>query len=134
MTPTMRRYVEGRLFEWVMATAMILLAVNIYIDPGVLSSRSFMLLNDYIPGRWLVLFLTIFGLARFGALIANGKSTLYGPRIRAAAAIAGAVMWGQFAFAIIASYGPPSPGLAFWVPFVLAELYSAYRAETDARS
>lgn len=134
MTPTMRRYLEGRLFEWVMATAMILLAVNIYLDPSVLGAKSFLLINDYVSGWCLSLFLLLFGIARFVALIANGRSEIYGPRTRAIAAVAGAILWGQFALAIVLASGPPSPGLPFWGPFVLAELYSAYRAETDART
>jgi hypothetical protein len=136
VTPTIRQYVESRLFEWVMATSMVSLAVEIFFFPRILGATSFNLLTDLIPGQFIAAFLFFFGIVRIGALIANGRSIVHGPRIRAIAAIAGAVLWAQFAFSLIVEFydAPPSPGIPFWTTFVLAELYSAYRASHDVRN
>lgn len=137
MTPLVRHYVEGRLFEWVMALAMTLLAIETFVWPRTLEASAFYWLITVMPSSFIGVFLFVFGVARMGALIANGRSTVYGPRVRALGALAGAVMWAQFDLALIASYsikGPPSPGIPFWFTFTLAELYSAYRAASDDRS
>jgi hypothetical protein len=136
VNPIIRRYVESRLFEWCMSIAMTGLAVEIFFWPRILGATSFNLLTDLMPGQFISSFLLFFGIARFAALIANGRSTVHGPRIRAIAAIAGAVLWAQFAFSLIVEFydAPPSPGIPFWTTFVLAELYSAYRAASDVRT
>ncbi len=137
MTPVILHYVENRLFEWVMATAMILLAIETFIWPHTIDASAFHWLTTVLPGAFIGVFLLLFGLARFAALIANGRSTVYGPRVRALCALAGAVLWAQFELALLASFtvkGPPSPGIPFWFTFTLAELYSAYRAASDDRS
>ena len=137
MTPLVRHYLEGRLFEWVMATAMVLLSVEVFIWPRTLDASAFYWLTTLMHGSMIGGFLLLFGLARFGALVANGRSKVYGPRVRALGALAGAVLWAQFELALLAAYtvkGPPSPGIPFWFTFTLAELYSAYRAASDDRS
>lgn len=136
MTPTMRHYVEGRLFEWVMATAMVLLAVQTFVWPETLNASAFHWLTVVLPSSFIGVFLLLFGIARFGALVANGRSLVYGPFVRAFGALAGALLWAQFELAMFADFsvkGPPSPGIAFFFPFTLAELYSAYRAASDVR-
>lgn len=136
MTPTMRHYVEGRLFEWVMATAMVLLAVQTFVWPETLRTGAFYWLAVLMPGPFIGIFLLLFGIARFGALVANGRSLVYGPFVRAFGALAGAVLWAQFELAMFADFtvkGPPSPGIPFFFAFTLAELYSAYRAANDVR-
>ena len=137
MTPHIRAHLEGRLFEWVMATSMILLAVQTFVWPGTLNASAFFLLTTLMPTSLIGLFLLVFGLARFAALVVNGRSHVYGPRVRAIGALAGAVLWAQFEIALIASFTvkrPPSPGIPVWFNFTLAELYSAYRAASDDRS
>ena len=136
MTPTMRHHLEGRLFEWVMATAMVLLALECFVWPRTLEASAFYWLTTLMPSSFIGIFLLLFGVLRFAALVANGRSLVYGPRARALGALAGAVLWAQFDLALIAAYtvkGPPSPGIPFWFTFTLAELYSAYRAASDVR-
>jgi hypothetical protein len=133
----MRHHLEGRLFEWVMATAMILLSIETFVWRRTLDASAFHLLTVLMPSSFIGMFLLVFGLLRYGALIANGRSLVYGPRVRALGAIAGAVLWAQFELALLTSFtvkGPPSPGIPFWFVFTLAELYSAYRAASDDRS
>ncbi len=137
MIPEMRHYLEGRLFEWTMATAMVLLAVECFIWPETLNASEFFWLTTLMPTSLIGAFLLVFGVARFAALVANGRSLVYGPRVRALGALAGAVLWAQFDLALIAAFTvsrPPSPGIPFWLVFTLAELYSAYRAASDDRS
>jgi hypothetical protein len=136
MTPLMRHYLEGRLFEWVMATAMVFLAVETFVWSQTIAASAFHLLAEVMPGEFIGVFLLLFGTARFAALITNGRSRVYGPWVRALGALAGAVMWAQFELALVgdmSSDKPPSPGIPFWFAFILAELYSAYRAASDIR-
>jgi hypothetical protein len=130
-------YLEGRLFEWAMACSMVLLAVETFIWPMTLNASAFYWLTKVLPTSLIGIFLLTFGLVRCAALVANGRSLVHGPRIRAIGALAGAVMWAQFDLALIASFtvkGPPSPGIPFWFTFTFAEIYSAYRAASDVRS
>lgn len=141
MTPTMRRYVEGRLFEWVISIIMVMLGIQLLIWPELHVAASFVELLKVMPASAIAWFLFTFGIARVGALVANGRSTFYGPRVRAVGAVAGALLWLQFAYSLIenmdsdvlGALGAPALGIPFWIMFALAELYSAYRAETDAR-
>lgn len=132
-------YFKDRLFEWAMAVSMLLLAVQTFVWPRTLEASAFHYLVLVMPSACVGVFLFLFGLARCGALIANGRSRVYGPRVRAIGCLAGAVMWAQFDLALLAAYsmkisGPPSPGIPFWFVFTFAELYSAYRAASNVRS
>jgi len=133
MTPTMRRYLEGRLFEWVAAVCMIFIATQIFIWPDtILGADSFTLLLHFIPGFYIAIFLLLFGIGRLFSLIANGRSKVYGPRIRAYGAAAGSVLWAQFALSLADSIAiHPSPNIPIWTSFALAEIYTAYRAASD---
>jgi hypothetical protein len=136
MTPLIRRYVEARLFEWVMAIGMIGLGIEIIIFPDVVHAASFMLLAAIFPKLSIDIFLIFFGSLRIAALIANGRSLVYGPRVRAIGALAGATLWAQFDLSIIYvsrdGTAPPA-AMAFWFVFIFGELYSAYRAAGDGR-
>jgi hypothetical protein len=137
MLLSIRHYFEGRLFEWAMATSMVLLALETIVWPRTLEASAFFWMVGVMPSSLISAFLLVFGLSRMGALIANGRSLVHGPRVRAIGALAGAVLWAQFDLALIASFtakGPPSPGIPFWFTFTFAELYSAYRASSDVRS
>jgi hypothetical protein len=133
---TIRAHIEGRLFEWAMSFAMVLLALETFAWPRTLEASAFHWLTAAMPASGIGALLLLFGMARCAALITNGRSHVHGPRIRAIGALAGAVMWAQFDLALIASFtvkGPPSPGIPFWFTFTFAELYSAYRAASDVR-
>lgn len=138
MTPTMRRYVENRLFEWTMSLSMVLLSVEIFLWPRTLDASAFYWLVQVMPSGAVGIFLFCVGVARLAALFVNGRSMMYGPRVRAVGALAGAVMWAQFALALLMPFvmsekAIPSPGIPFWFLFTFAELYSAYRAAGDVR-
>ena len=131
-------HVEGRLFEWTMSIAMIFLAFEIFIWPRTLEASAFYWLVIVMPSELVGIFMLLVGMSRAIARVINGRSPLYGPRVRAVGAVAGAVMWAQFALALAMPFvmnerAIPSPGIPFWFSFTLAELYSAYRAAGDAR-
>jgi hypothetical protein len=122
-----------------MAVSMIGLAIEVFYFPKVLEAVSFETLVNLMPGKYIGWFILFFGIVRLGALIANGRSVVHGPRIRAIAAIAGAVLWAQFSFSIIVNMDnyplpSPTPNLPFWLSFIFAEIYSAYRAAIDVRN
>jgi len=137
MTPLIRHYLEGKLFEWMMSLGMIGLGLEIILMPDTVNTPSFLLISLIFPKISIDAFMIFFGSLRIAALVANGRSTVYGPHARAIGAIAGAVLWAQFDISIIYSlkHGSDSPpvAMAFWFVFIFGELYSAYRAAIDIR-
>ena len=132
-------YLEGRLFEWTMTTAMILLSVEIFLWPQTLEASAFHWLVLVLPAEIIGVVMLFVGTSRATALFINGRSILYGPRIRAVGALVGAVMWAQFDLALLMPFlmnekAIPSPGIPFWFTFTAAELYTVYRATTDVRN
>ena len=129
-------YLDGRLFEWVMSLAMVLVSVEIFIWPRTLQASAFQWMTQVLSPDFAGAILFGAGWFRVLALVANGSSMVIGPRVRAIGAICGAVMWVQFATALVKlsieqSY--PSPGIPFWYMFTIAELRIAYRAVLDVR-
>lgn len=140
--PWLRRLdhiVHGRLFEWLMTWSMLLLAVEIYIWPKTMEFSAFADLIDVITNQFVGMFMFVVGWTRAVALVLNGHAVWgvrLGPLMRSIVAVLCAVMWGQFALALLElsiSQSRPSPGLPFWSMFVLGELYVAYRAVRDGK-
>lgn len=128
------KYLEGRLFEWMMSTSMVLLAFEIYLFPNTIQFSAFSELNRVMSDKFIGLFLGTVGLIRIFSLLLNGH-TVYnirlGPLLRSIMAVFCALMWTQFAlalFQISVARAIPSPGLPFWATFVIGELYVAYKA------
>ena len=103
MTPLIRHYLEGKLFEWMMSLGMIGLGLEIIFMPDTVNAPSFLLISLIFPKISIDAFMIFFGSLRIAALVANGRSTVYGPHARAFGAIAGAVLWAQFDISIIYS-------------------------------
>lgn len=123
-----------RLFEWVMTVAMLGLAIEIFFWPGTIGASAFRYMLRVIQPELLGGFFLIVGLFRIAALYANGNWPKFGPRIRALAAGAAALIWGQMLFALFAlapHTGIPSPGIPVYLALTLGEMISAYRAATD---
>lgn len=123
---TVARYTRDRLHEWTMAATMILIGLQVAFWPSLL-------------GDWSAVWplMIVVGSLRLAALIANGRSYVYGPRIRSFGALAGALMWSQILVALIVVLPrPAAPSLEISVLLVMTvgELYSSYRAATDVRS
>lgn len=132
-------YVEGRTFEWVMTVSMLILAVQIGVWPRTVDFSAFKDLNKLMTDQFIGAFMGGIGLLRAVSLLLNGH-TVYeikiGPIIRSMMAVFCAVMWSQFAYALLQFWvqnGVPSPGLPFWIMFIFGELYVAYKAVRSAR-
>ena len=127
-------YLEGRLFEWMMTSSMLLLAFQIYMWPATIEFSAFGDLMNVVSDKFVGLFMFCVGAIRAAALILNGHAIYgvrIGPMLRSVMAVFCATMWVQFAFALLQlsiTQSRPSPGLPFWTMFVIGELYVAYKA------
>jgi hypothetical protein len=123
-----------RLFEWVMTVAMLGLAIETFFWPETIGASAFRYMLRVIQPGSLGIFFMIAGLFRIAALFANGSWPIVGPRIRAFAAGAAALVWGQMLISLIVlapHTGIPSPGIPVYLALTLGEIVSAYRAATD---
>jgi len=115
-----------------MGLSMALVGLEIIIWPNTIDSSAFRDLNMVMSERSLTFLLLLIGWARCSALMLNGQRLMgakLGPYTRAICSIASAVIWVQFAMALIElsiAQGYPSPGIPFWSMFTLGELYAAY--------
>lgn len=138
MIKSVSQHIEGRLFEWGMAFAMLLLALEIFIWPLTLGASAFRYLAFVVDTENVGLLFFVVAIARGAALIINGRSSVYGPRVRAVGALAGAVIWAQMNVALfilmVETNKPPSPGIPVYFALTVCELISSYRAATDVRS
>lgn len=137
MTPEdIASYYRNKLFEWVMATAMIGLAAEIAIWPLTIEASSFRLMLNLISAKYMGMFFLVFGVMRVVALFANGRWPQHGPLLRSMGAGSAALMWAQMCVALIElnlDKGIPSPGIPVYFALTVGELISAYRATFDAR-
>jgi hypothetical protein len=94
-------------------------------------------LVEVINSEHLGLLFFLVAIARGVALIINGRSDVYGPRVRAIGAMVGAVIWAQMLVALFGflaeTRSPPSPGIPIYFALTVCELISCYRAATDVR-
>lgn len=122
---------ENRLTELMMACFMLVIAGWLAVFPSMLDDGGFRYLRDFVCREWLLMFFFIFGITRLGALIANGHWPFWGPIVRAACALVGAVLFGQMVLALVnlskEGVDPPiSTGVyAVLVPFELIAMYRA---------
>jgi len=133
------KYVNGKLFEWVMTLTMLGMAVEIGFFPETLESSVFFLITDTLGTNFIGFFCTVIGLIRFGGLLFSGgilfNGVRTGPWLRAVAAVLSSAMWAQFVvglfkFSIFQGY--PTPGIPLWLFITLGEVYIAYRAMNNA--
>lgn len=127
-----------RLFEWVTTFIMLGMAVTLFISPATIRGGAFryMLVVGFTP-LLLGLFFAIVGGLRVCALVANGRSAVWGPRLRALGAIAGAFIWAWMALALVyvsRDTGTLSLGVFNWVGLTLGEIVSCARAGWDVRA
>lgn len=133
MGKLIRYYVDGRLFEWSMTLPMLLLSIMAFIWPQTLRSSAFQWIAVVMPIPVTETIMFLISWTALIGLLLNGhewNGTRIGPFIRSAAAIARAVIWAQFAWALFrlsCLQGFPSPGLPFWMMFAVTEIYVANR-------
>jgi hypothetical protein len=131
-------YLNGKLFEWFAALNMFVVGAMILIWPQTLGASAFRYLVTVSVKPSVIGFVCFMvGYARLLALIVNGRSWIYGPRVRAWTALISAVIWLQF-WISLAQYafdiGAPLLGLSNWGWLFVGELIVTYRAATDVRT
>lgn len=129
-------YLNGKLFEWFAALNMTAIGLTVLVWPTTLSVSAFRYL--FLRPELLGLLCFLVGLSRLVALIVNGRSWIYGPRVRAWAALFSGIVWLQLWISLaqyaLSDTGIPSIGLSNWLLLFLAELIVTYRAATDVRN
>lgn len=134
MEKNLRYYVDGRLFEWAMTLPMLTLSIMTFFWPLTLRGSAFRWVITVLSAPIIETLMFAIGWTALIGLLLNGhkfRGRRLGPAIRAATAVARAVIWVQFALALLRLsilQGYPSPGVPFWMMFVIAEIYVAYRA------
>src|SRR5882762_3977751 len=125
-------YVEGRVFEWAMGLAMLLVGIQLVIWPESVQASGFRYINLIISQKTLASIMLLLGWSRCAALMLNGQSmfgVLLGPYVRAGVGVLASIIWIQFVIALIqlsSVQGYPSIGIPFWIMFTVSELYAAY--------
>ena len=127
-----------RLFECVTTFVMLGMAATIIVSPLTIQRGDYryMLVAGFTP-LTLGLFFTIVGSLRVVALYANGRWILWGPRLRALGAAAGALMWSWLCIAL--GYLTVGTGilpleLFVWLGLAAGEILSTARAGADVRT
>jgi hypothetical protein len=131
-----RYYCGNRLFEWAMTFAMLGLAIEITIWPATIGSSAFRYMLFVVSTPFLGWFFLLAGTVRIAALISNGNWPVYGPCLRSLTAGATAIIWMQMDAALFMLVGindAPSPGIPVYFALTIGELFSCYRALSDAR-
>jgi hypothetical protein len=134
----MIEHCRHRLFEWMTTLMMLGIAVVLAVTPASIALGSFRYLE--LAGFTPVMLGTAFmagGALRIVALYLNGRSRVYGPRLRAAGALLGAFVWAEMAIALVhltPVVGTISIGVPVYCFLALGEMMSCYRAATDVRS
>lgn len=138
MTRALTWLLQCRLFEWVTTFIMLGMAATIIASPDTLARGAFryMLVAGFTP---LVLgaFFTLVGGVRLVALYINGRSKLWGPRLRMLGALGGAFVWSWMAIALVVLTQDTSTlslGIFNWIGLVLGEVVSCARAGSDVRT
>lgn len=127
-----------RLFEWVTTLIMLGMAVTIIASPETVERGAFrwMLVVGITPLVLGLLFVVIGGV-RISALIVNGRSSLWGPRLRCYGAIGGGIIWAWLAIALVMltnDTGTLSIGIVNYAGLALGEVVSCARAGSDVRT
>jgi hypothetical protein len=125
---------RNRMFEWIMAVNLILIAITLTIAPNSISHSRFWLITEYGIGPVAILFYClVVGLLRGLTLYWNGTWPVYGPKVRALGCALGAVVWSQLALALAGASRVDA--ISIIIPILagltVGELCSCYRALID---
>jgi hypothetical protein len=124
-----------RLFEWVMAWAMLSVALTVWIFPSSIQDSSFHFMSQagFTP-TVAVWFYGVVGSLRIFALVINGRSLVHGPLLRFVGSVSGILIWSEMAVALLQRwpfFGSPSIGVGIYLCLAAGEIWAAYRAATD---
>lgn len=138
MTRAINWLLHCRLFEWVTTFIMLGMSATILASPLTIQTGAFryMLAIGFTP-TLLGLFFAIVGGVRIVALVLNGHSRVWGPRLRALGALLGALIWAWMGIALVVltkDTGTLSLGIFNWIGLTLGEIVSCARAGSDVRT
>lgn len=128
-------YSSNRLFEWIMAGGLILVALTLALPGDSLDRGALRLLVDVgASEEAMATIFAVIGTMRAVALFANGKLPFYGPLMRYFGSVIGALVW--FVLMSPLAYDSLLSGkVSIYVPLLgmltLGELISVYRAVRD---
>lgn len=130
-------YSSNRLFEWVMAIAMFLMAVTLALPGDSLDRGALRQLAEAgFSEEGMAVILAAIGVARCVALFANGNLPFYGPILRWVGSAVGAFVW-AYLMAVLAFdslvTGNPSFIMPLFGVIAAGEVVSCKRAVRDGR-
>jgi hypothetical protein len=132
--PTWKKHLQARFAEWFNAFVMMMWGAYVILHPGMfvdprVSAIWGGLLQVASQQTWgLIAFVN--GSIRLGALYVNGRRKVT-PSIRLAASFVSAFIWTQIVLGIW-NGGVSNPGLMIYPALILGDIYSAFRAGSDA--
>lgn len=128
-------YSSNRLFEWIMAGGLLLIAFTLALPGDSLDRGALRLLSQNgVSEEAMAFTFAALGSMRSVALFANGKLPFYGPLMRYAGSFVGALVWAMMMSPL--AYDSLLTGkVSIYVPLLgmltLGELISVYRAVRD---
>ncbi|HEY5797651.1 MAG TPA: hypothetical protein VIU82_21825 [Bosea sp. (in: a-proteobacteria)] len=130
-------YSANRLFEWVMAIAMVLMALTLALPGDSLDRGAIRQLSDAgMSEESMAFVLASIGMARCVALFANGNLPFYGPILRYIGSVVGATFW-AYIMTVLAVDGFVVGKASIVMPLVgsltIGEILSVKRAVKDGR-
>ncbi len=128
-------YSSNRLFEWIMAGGLLLFAFTLALPGDSLDRGALRLLADNgASEEAMALLFAVMGTMRSVALFANGKLPLYGPLMRYAGSLVGALTWSAMMTPLLLD-SLITRKVSLFVPLLgmltLGEQISVYRAVRD---
>ena len=132
MDDNVGQHSKYRLFEWVMAIAMLGFGVLLFIFPGSILVSRFANVVYLIPPSFLTVSCLFIGIGRVLVLYLNGKLGRFGAPLRGIFAFLSAGIWAQLSAALLDTGPAPAPTIPVYVALVLGEVRSIWRAARDA--
>ena len=128
----------NRLFEWLVSAMMVLIAITVAVSPKTIAFGGFAGIEAVgLTAPMVAVLFSLAGCLRCASLYANGHWPVYGPRCRAACALAGALIWVQMLYALTKwslTSGYLSIGIPVYACLTIGEIISCYRAASDGRA
>jgi len=129
---------RNREWEWYAALNMISIGISILLTPRTLELGAFRyVLFMGVSASWVWLLFIVLGSLRVCVLFLNGMIPYYGPHIRAASCVVGAIIWSTLTLALIRlteDTGTLSIGIGAWSWATVFELRALHRALIDVGS
>jgi hypothetical protein len=127
----LRKHFPPRAIEWLISGILMSWGITVILTPGLFRlNEAFTGLLAMAPQERWGLYAMAIGAIRMGALFING-SWRRTPIIRVLCSFASAFVWTQVFLGFLNS-PIPTTAFAFFPWFIASDLYSAFRAATDA--